>query len=199
MSGEVFGNETRSSDNSPVKASEDVTIRRLVKNDVGLLREFFRGLSKRTLFWRFMSPVHEVSEKLLYQLADTKHDGHYALIAEHEENRHHQTVAEARYIRDQSDPEKCEFSISIADEMQGQGLGFSLLQFLERHASKNGVLEMTAETLRENTAMVRLAKRAGYSVVTNFADPRTVKLKKALNQPDSVSHGLPHTHVKIAA
>ncbi|MBS9717566.1 GNAT family N-acetyltransferase [Pseudohalocynthiibacter aestuariivivens] len=199
MFGEIFWNETRSSDSSPVKIDEGVTIRRLVKNDVGLLREFFRGLSKPTLFWRFMSPVHEISEKLLHQLADTKHDRHYALIAEHEENGHRRTIAEARYVRDQTDPAKCEFAISIADEMQGRGLGSVLLQFLEKHASINGVLEMTAETLRENTAMVRLAKGAGYSVVTNFADPRMVKLKKALNQSDPASQGLPHTHAKIAA
>jgi len=199
MFGEIFWNETRSSDSSPVEINEGVTIRRLVKNDVELLREFFRGLSKPTLFWRFMSPVHEISEKLLHQLADTKHDGHYALIAEHEENGHRRTVAEARYVRDQTDPAKCEFAISVADEMQGRGLGSALLQFLETHASKNGVLEMTAETLRENTAMARLAKRAGYSIVTNFTDPRTVKLKKSLNQPNPASQGLPFTHVEIAA
>jgi len=74
-----------------------------------------------------------------------------------------------------------------------------LLARLERQAAASGVGRMTAETLIINRPMLRLARRAGYSVSVGAADAGHVHLEKSFtDQTDAADLSL-STPSKTAA
>lgn len=155
-------------------------VRRIGRSDLEMQRAFFRSLSANTRYWRFMGPKQEISEPLLRYLTAADGKTHVAFMAEVVENGRPVMVAEARYVIDAKDAETCEFALSVSDGWQGRGLATRLLALLEDHAHAKGLRRMVADALSGNTAMVELAKKAGYTVALNCRDPRAVRLSKAL-------------------
>lgn len=156
------------------------SVRQLHPEDFDLQRRFFGALSKDALFWRFMGPKSEVQETLVRYLSATDGKNHVCFLVETIKDGEPVMVAEARYVVDANDPAVCEFAIAVADEWHGRGLARMLLDKMERHAFRAGISRMTAETLNANTAMIGLARTAGYRVSLNRQDPRTMRLAKPL-------------------
>jgi acetyltransferase len=77
-------------------------------------------------------------------------------------------------------PATCEFAIAIADGWQGCGIGRVLLDRLGHQAAAAGMQRMVADTLVANSAMIGLAKRAGYTVRANREDATLARLEKSL-------------------
>jgi acetyltransferase len=74
----------------------------------------------------------------------------------------------ARYIR-QQDTRSAEFAIVLSDDWQGCGLGSVLLRNLVAAARENGIDCLDGAVLSENSPMIALAKKLGFSV---HRDPR---------------------------
>lgn len=58
-----------------------------------------------------------------------------------------------------------EVSIYIAERAQGRGIGRQLLAALIAESEKNGIWTLQAGIFRENTASIRLHRRAGFRIV----------------------------------
>jgi acetyltransferase len=176
-----------------------VTVRPTLPQDIELQRAFFRGLSPCARDYRFLTPLPELPTTLVESFANIDYSRHLALLAEVFEAGRQRMIGEARYIVDAGDPAVCEFALAIADDWQGQGLGGFLLARLERQAAASGVGRMTAETLIINRPMLRLARRAGYSVSVGAADAGHVHLEKSFtDQTDAADLSL-STPSKTAA
>jgi acetyltransferase len=158
-----------------------VTIRPMLPQDSRLQREFFRSLSARVRYSRFMASFNELPDGVAERLGKIDYSSHLALLAEIFEDRSEIMVGEARYVIDEHDSAACEFAIAVADNWQGCGVGRALLAQLEREAAASGIRRMVADTLYDNKAMRGLAVASGYAVTANPKDARLVKLEKQVS------------------
>lgn len=158
-----------------------LTVRPTLPQDVELQREFFRALSAKSRYSRFLTKLSELPPSLAERFENIDYHGHVALLAAvFNPIGRESMVAEARYVLDEHDPNTCEFAIAVADERQGRGIATTLLARLERQALRSGVRKMTALTLSTNEAMLRLAQRAGYTIGQSPDDRTVMVLEKAL-------------------
>ena len=161
--------------------SARIIIRPYVAKDFKQLRSLFRTISPQARRFRFMAACSEVSDQVLRLLADVDYCMHFALVAEVTNRDGREIVAEARYFGDWGDRSTCEFSITVADQWGGQGLGRELLEQLEHLATANGFSTMRGETFTENRSMVRLAGGSGYRITRDPHEPELSYFEKNLN------------------
>ena len=72
-------------------------------------------------------------------------------------------AAEVRAVCD-PDNRQAEFAIQVAGEWQNRGLGRLLLDRMLRYLRSRGTAQVVGQCLKENTAMVSLARHAGFEV-----------------------------------
>jgi acetyltransferase len=168
-----------------------VTIRPTLPQDAELQREFFRALSAKGRYFRFMTPVNEVPEAVAQRFISIDYRSHLALLAEVFEDGRETMIGEARYVVDLRDPTTCEFAIAVADDWQARGLARALLDRLERQAGASGIRRMLANTLLANKAMIGLAARTGYAVRANREDATLARLEKNLTPSAAPPPGQP--------
>ncbi len=157
-----------------------VTIRPTLPQDAELQREFFRRLSADGRYRRFMTRLDELPETLVKRFACIDYRNHLALLAEVFEDGRETMIGEARYVVDEHDPQMCEFAIAVADDWQARGIAKAMLERLERQAASSGIRRMVGDTLIINTAMIRLARRAGYVIRASGTDASLARLEKVL-------------------
>jgi GNAT superfamily N-acetyltransferase len=63
-----------------------------------------------------------------------------------------------------------EFGVSVLEHVRGRGYGGRLFERAVMHARNEGVTTMYVHVLSENTAMLKIARRAGASVVRDGAE-----------------------------
>jgi acetyltransferase len=114
-------------DARPWAYRSSVVIRRATAEDAAAQCAFFRGLSARARYFRFMSAVSEVPAAFAHSLSNMEYNRHFPLLAKTLAAGTTRIIGEARYIVDGSDPGSSEFSLSVAEDWQGIGLGRALL------------------------------------------------------------------------
>ena len=157
-----------------------VTIRPTLPQDMELQRAFFRSLSAKSRYRRFMTGLNELPQTLAERFAVIDYRSHLALLAEVFEGEREIMIGEARYVVDEHDPKTCEFAITVADAWRTCGIARALLDRLERQAAASGIHRMVADTLLANEAMIGLASRSGYTVKAHGEDAELARLEKSL-------------------
>lgn len=74
-------------------------------------------------------------------------------------------------------PDVAEIAFAIGDELQGQGLGRTLVEALLEEGRSAGIERFTATTLADNAAALGLLRATGFGVVGR--DGATVDLARA--------------------
>lgn len=143
-----------------------VTIRPIRASDLELERAFVSRLSSATAYQRLFS-TRSLTEAELRRFTDIDYERDMALVATTCEDAERQ-IGVARYIRERDAP-NAEFAIVLSDDWQGCGLGSVLLGSLVSVARMNGIVRLDGAVLSENTPMIALAKKHGFSV---HRDPR---------------------------
>jgi RimJ/RimL family protein N-acetyltransferase len=127
-----------------------------------MYRDAVAGLSARSRYLRFASPIPRISESLLNQMMELDRDEHVAYAALTPDEQ--EIVGVARFVRTSEDPDTAEVAIAIADEWQRGGLGTTLLATIIERARMADLSCLVANTLAENVAAARLARACGFSL-----------------------------------
>lgn len=133
-----------------------VRIRPARPEDEGLVEDFLIDLSpesRQLRFWTSSIDVKEIATKAV----DVDYSDHLTLIAVAGPNK---MIGGAQYQR--LDEGRAEVSISIADEMQGKGLGSILIAQIAQAASEAGIPTLVAEVLPENHRMIHVFRDSGF-------------------------------------
>jgi acetyltransferase len=69
------------------------------------------------------------------------------------------------------DQSSCEFSLVVADDFSGKGLGSRLMESIMDVAREKGLAEIEGLVLAKNPAMLKLMKSLGFSVKLFAEDP----------------------------
>ena len=153
------------------KKGTELTIRPVRPEDEPAMVAFHHRLSAETVRARFMADFvlsERVAHERLTRVCFVDYAREMAVIAEDAAG---EIVAASRVLR-RSDG-AAEFSVMIADALQGQGLGKELLKRMIGAAKDLGFPRVVAEMLPDNAIMIDLFRKAGFRLVEDAAAGRT--------------------------
>jgi RimJ/RimL family protein N-acetyltransferase len=172
-----------------------VTVRFLEPRDAEELQNYFRSLSTRSRYNRFLGAMSELPKSQLDHFIHIGEDERFSVVATMSIDGFETIVGEARYAFN-ADTGSLEFGLSIDDRWQGHGIGSSLLKNLECRAAALGAERLFGDTLRSNEAMIALAKKSGYAFTHNPDDWKLVRFEKHI---DVEPKDIPCASWKLAA
>jgi acetyltransferase len=132
--------------------------------------------------------MQELPERMLARYTLIDYDREMALVAVLDELRalddggtetSTRIIGVSRYITN-PDQSTCEFSLVVADELAGQGLGSRLMLSIIEAARAKGLAEIIGLILSNNQPMLRLMASLGFTVSPFPEDPDFKLATKAL-------------------
>jgi acetyltransferase len=157
-----------------------MTVRPVAPTDRDDIQAFVRDLEPETRRRRYFTPIRELPEPMLDALAHPDPARESVFVAVAEDDAHPRMVGLAQYAT--AEPAKdCEVALVIADDVQGQGLGSRLMAILLDAAKTRGYRRAVGDVLRENRAMITLARRTGFDVGVNDEDPDLIRIVRRLD------------------
>jgi acetyltransferase len=151
-----------------------VTVRAVREEDKDRFQDAVRSLSSQSSYYRFFSPMRELSPKLLERATHPEPERELQLVAVTGGGPHEKIIGGARYVAIAGTGD-CEFSIAIVDEWQRFGLARPLLATLIELARERGFERMDGYVLATNVRMLALAERLDFTVMPSSEGP-TVRL-----------------------
>lgn len=140
------------------KSGQEVFLRPVKISDEPLLKDFYYSLSEKTLYRRFISMRKDMPHERLQEFVIIDYTEAMVLLAilQHEERE--EVIGVGEYYLNPG-AHTAEASFTVKDGYQGQSIGTMLLTYLTFIAKKHGLLGFTAETLFENTPMLRVFEK----------------------------------------
>jgi acetyltransferase len=158
----------------------DVVIRPIRPEDATMERAFVDGLSSESRYNRFMYRLQKLTPKMLARFTQIDYDREMALAVVLDEHAQESRIlAVARYVTN-PDGQSCEFALTVADDMQRQGIGRQLMQSLMNAARDRGLEIMEGDVLTSNRKMLRLCESLGFRLVRSVEDPDVTAVRRHL-------------------
>ena len=163
----------------PMAGGGEYTVRPVHPDDANMLQAFTRSLSPESRYFRFVSSMQELPANMLSRFTLIDYDREMALVAVVTENtpdvdgQPQQTtriVGVSRYITN-PDRSTCEFSLVVADDFKGRGLGSRLMLSIMDFAREKGLAEIEGLILANNPNMLKLMRSLGFAVKSFPEDP----------------------------
>lgn len=177
------------------RSGEPVTVRFVEPGDADELQAYFRSLSTRSRYNRFLGAMKELPHNVLDRFVHIGASDGFSVVATMRVDGFESIVGEARYAF-HTDAESVEFGLSIDDRWQGHGIGAALLGNLECRAAALGAARLFGDTLRANDAMIGLARKSGFGFVANPEDWKLVRFEKHIG---TAPQDIPCANWRIAA
>jgi GNAT superfamily N-acetyltransferase len=173
------------------RSGEAVTVRFVEPRDAEALQNYFRSLTTRSRYNRFLGASSELPPSLLEAFVHVGEADRFSVIATLRADGHELIVGEARYAFE-TETASIEFGLSIDDRWQGHGIGKALLKNLECRAASFGAGRLFGDTLRSNEAMIGLARKTGYRFMPSPGDWKLVRFEKNIDAepPPAISRPL---------
>ncbi|ANW04695.1 GNAT family N-acetyltransferase [Bradyrhizobium icense] len=168
------------SDELRSRHGQAVAVRFVEPRDAETLQNYFRGLSTRSRYNRFLGAASELPASELERFIHVGEADRFSVVATVPVDGRETIVGEARYAFD-SETVSIEFGLSIDDRWQGHGIGKALLKNLECRAASFGAERIFGDTLRSNDAMIALARKAGYAFSNTPGDWRLTRFQKDIH------------------
>lgn len=112
--------------------------------------------SSDTLYRRFMTP-RIPTPALMHYLSEVDYVDHFVWVVTDGSD----PVADARFVRDETDPTVAEIAFTVADAYQGRGIGTFLISALSIAAEVDGIERFSARMLSDNLPMRAIMDRYG--------------------------------------
>ena len=96
---------------------------------------------------------------MLTYLFEVDYKDHFVWVMT--EGRDGPVVADARFVRDETDPTLAEVAFIVGDEYQGRGIGSFLMAALAVTARGDGIRRFSARVLSDNLSMRKILDRYG--------------------------------------
>ena len=165
------------SDTLRTRTGKPLTVRFVESGDAAALQDYFRSLSVRSRYNRFLGALSELPPTELDHFIHVGEGDRFSVVATMEIDGFDTIVGEARYAFD-SDTARFEFGLSIDDRWQGHGIGTALLRNLECRAAAFGAEYLFGDTLRSNDTMISLARKSGFAFRPTPDDWKLVRFEK---------------------
>ena len=163
-----------------LRTGRSLTVRFVEPRDGDALQGYFRSLSVRSRYNRFLGAMRELPQTLLDHFIHVGEADRFSVVAVMLLDGIETIVGEARYEFD-TDTGSFEFGLSIDDRWQGQGIGSALLRNMECRAAAFGAGRLFGDTLRSNDVMIGLARKSGFAFTNSPGDWKLVRFEKHID------------------
>jgi GNAT superfamily N-acetyltransferase len=174
---------------------KSLTVRFVEPQDADALQGYFRSLTVRSRYNRFLGAISELPPSELGHFIHAGEDDRFSVVAVMTIDGYETIVGEARYGFE-ADTARFEFGLSIDDRWQGQGIGSALLRNLECRAAAFGAERLFGDTLRSNDVMIGLARKSGFAFTSSPGDWKLVRFEKHI---DAAPQDIPCANWRLAA
>jgi GNAT superfamily N-acetyltransferase len=195
MTALCFDDLRQHSDVLRLRSGKSLTVRFVEPRDAEALQGFFRSLTVRSRYNRFLGAMSELPQTELDHFIHVGEADRFSVIAVMPIDGAETIVGEARYAFD-ADTSRFEFGLSVDDRWQGHGVGSALLKNLECRAAAFGAERLFGDTLRSNDAMLGLARKSGFAFTNSPGDWKLVRFEKHI---DVVPQEIPCASWRLAA
>jgi acetyltransferase len=163
----------------PMRGGGQYTVRPIHPDDAQMLQALVRGLSSESRYFRFISSLSELPPSMLARFTLIDYDREMALVAVFKERKAdadgvitetERIIGVSRYVTN-PDQGSCEFSLVVADDFSGKGLGSRLMESIMEVAREKGLTDIEGLVLAKNPAMLKLMKSLGFSEKPFHEDP----------------------------
>jgi acetyltransferase len=163
----------------PLRGGGSYVVRPIHPDDAQMLQSLVQRLSPESRFFRFASTFNELPASMLARFTLIDYDREMALVAVLKERsasgngeiaETEQIVGVSRYVTN-PDQSSCEFSLLVADEFKGKGLGSRLMESIMDVARDKGLAEIDGLVLANNGSMLKLMKSLGFASKRFAEDP----------------------------
>jgi acetyltransferase len=172
----------------PLRGGGQCTVRPVHPNDAQMLQEMVHQLSPESRYFRFVSSMTELPPSMLARFTLIDYDREMALVAvvkDRSPGANGEIVETERIVgvsRCITNPDQtsCEFSLVVADDFNGKGLGSRLMESIMDVAREKGLTEIDGLVLANNADMLKLMKGLGFAVKRFAEDPAFRLVTRAL-------------------
>jgi GNAT superfamily N-acetyltransferase len=144
-----------------LRDGRSVTIRALKPEDRSAMLSAVGRVGAQSLYRRFFGAKGGFSEAEVDFFVNVDFIKHVALVAALNESSKDAIIGGGRYIVTQDGT--AELAFAVVDEYQGQGIGTLLLRHLVVIARDSGLQKLEAEVLPENTPMLAMFRKWGFT------------------------------------
>ncbi len=142
-----------------------VYVRPVKPEDADRVEALHSRLSPETIYFRFFTPLPKLTPTMLERFVNVDYVDRLALVA----LLGQEIIAISRYDRIPGSS-VAEVAFLVDDAHQGRGLASLMLEHLAAAAKENGITRFVADTLPENSKMLRVFHDAGFSDKRVFQD-----------------------------
>jgi GNAT superfamily N-acetyltransferase len=178
-----------------LRSGKSLAVRFVEPDDAEALQGYFRALSVRSRYNRFLGAMSELPRTELENFIHVGKRDRFSVIATMVIDGVETIVGEARYGFE-ADTASFEFGVSIDDRWQGLGIGSALLRNLECRAAAFGAGRVFGDTLRSNDVMIGLARKSGFNFIRHPDDWKLVRFEKRI---DAAPQEIPCASWRLAA
>jgi GNAT superfamily N-acetyltransferase len=163
-----------------LRSGKSLTLRFVEPDDAGALQDYFRSLSVRSRYNRFLGAMSELPRTELDHFIHVGEADRFSVVATMMIDGFETIVGEARYGFE-ADTASFEFGLSIDDRWQGQGIGAAMMKNLECRAAALGATRLFGDTLRSNDVMIGLARKSDFAFMPSPGDWKLVRFEKHID------------------
>jgi acetyltransferase len=125
---------------------------------------FFNALTPDDVRYRMFVRVRELQPDQLARFTQIDYDREMAFIATRPGlDGHEETLGVGRVVAD-PDNVSAEFAVTVRSDLKGKGLGRMLMEKLIAYCRARGTGEITGEALPQNSPVIGLVKKLGFTV-----------------------------------
>jgi acetyltransferase len=163
----------------PMRGGGVYHVRPVRPDDAQMLQDFVRAMSPESRYFRFVSSMRELSVKMLARFTLIDYDREMALVAIHtqrtpnEEGGFSETeriIGVSRYVTN-PDMNTCEFSLAVADDFAGHGIGSRMMLSIMDVARSRGLAQIEGLVLNNNVTMLKLMRALEFEIKRYDEDP----------------------------
>lgn len=151
----------------PLPDGGRAALRPVTPEDKPRVREAFRRLSCESRYRRFFTPLSKLDGKLLDRLTSADGVDHVVWAALDPDRPDDPGMGAASYWRSTTDRSEAEFSVTVADEHQGRGIGTLLLATLWLLALRAGIERFCLIALSDNVPVIHWMESLGALIASD--------------------------------
>ncbi len=140
-----------------------ISLRPIRPEDEPLEAEMFKTFSRETQRFRFFGYLKDVSHDMLIRYTQIDYDREIAIVAIINEGEKPQMIGVTRIIADAYN-DQAEFAIVVGDPWHGLGLGSYLIDYILNIARDRGIHQIYAHVLADNTVMLHMLEKKGFTI-----------------------------------
>lgn len=153
----------------------ELLLRPVKISDEALLKDFFYSLSEQSMSLRFVSTQRDMPHKRLQKFTVIDYTSELEILAILRHSNREVVVGVGWWYLN-NDTQTAEIAFAVDDEHQNQGIGTILLNYLCELGKQQGLTAFLAEVLVNNSVMIHVFNKAGFTIDYTEAGMHTIKL-----------------------